>query len=198
MTRKICSTICETAVGVMRCQPCKYPRDAAKNVTKNTVGAKTTTDMYARASRMNCHSISQLAERYVSTENITPVINISAIEIRKTRLAPKMSLSATRSAVIIEIATGTPACDTVIAKKYIGNAIWYKPIPSPPSIRETNIQFSEPITLTTKLAIVRMNVPRKSFSLPVDFVSVIAHCPWLQKIFSKVIIATDYSIFSAQ
>ena len=108
----------------MRCQPCRYPRDDASNVTKNTVGAKTTTDMCARASRMNCHSISHVAEKYVSTEKITPVRNISAIEIRNTRFAPNMSLSATRSAVIIEIATGTPACDTVIAKKYIGNAIW--------------------------------------------------------------------------
>ena len=71
-------------------------------------------------------------------------------------------------------------------------------MPSPPSIRETNIQLSEPITLTTKLAIVSMNVPRKSFSLSEDFVSVIAHRLWLQKIFSKVIIATDYSIFGAR
>ena len=72
---------------------------------------------------MNCHSISQLAAKYVSAEKNIPVTNISAIDIRKTRFAPQMSLSATRSAVMIEIATGTPACDTVIAKKYIGKAI---------------------------------------------------------------------------
>ena len=42
-TRKICSTICDTAVGVMRCHPCKYPRELASRVTKKTVGASTTT-----------------------------------------------------------------------------------------------------------------------------------------------------------
>ena len=72
---------------------------------------------------MNCQSINQLAEKYVSTEKNIPVNNIKNIDIRKTRCAPKISLSATRSAVMIEIATGTPACETVIAKKYIGNAI---------------------------------------------------------------------------
>ena len=88
ITRKICSTIWLTAVGVMRCQPCKYPRLDARNVTKKTVGASTTTDMYARGSRMNCHSISQLAAKYVSTEKKMPVTNINAIEMRKTRFAP--------------------------------------------------------------------------------------------------------------
>ena len=63
-------------------------------------------------------------KRYVSREKNTPVKSINIIEMRNTRFAPKISFSATRSAVIIEIATGTPAWDTVIAKKYIGNAIW--------------------------------------------------------------------------
>ena len=31
-------------------------------------------------------------------------------------------------------------------------------------MRETKIQFSEPITLTTKLAIVNMKVPLRNFS----------------------------------
>ena len=66
---------------------------------------------------MNCKSMSHCAEKYVSAEKNIPVNSMSNIDIRKTRFAPKMSFSATRSAVMIEIATGTPACDTVIAKK---------------------------------------------------------------------------------
>ena len=51
------------------------------------------------------------------------------------------------------------------------------PIPVPPSILETNIQFKEPITFTMKLAIVKMNVPFKNFSL--DLFSVILFAPLL-------------------
>ena len=66
---------------------------------------------------MNWYSISQLAPKYVRSENKTPVTSISAMEMRNTRRAPQISLTATRSAVIIEIATGTPAVETESAKK---------------------------------------------------------------------------------
>ena len=76
-----------------------------------------------------------------------------------------MSLRATRSAVMIDTATGTPACDSVNAKKYAGKASMYIPIPSPPKILDIRIQLSAPMTFTTKLAIVKMNVPFMNFSL---------------------------------
>ena len=66
---------------------------------------------------MNWYSINQLAPKYVKSENRTPVTSISTIEIWNTRLAPQISLIATRSAVMIEIATGTPAVETESAKK---------------------------------------------------------------------------------
>mgnify|MGYP000010682669 CR=1 FL=1 len=52
------------------------------------VGAVTTIERYARASRMKCHSMSQSAAKYVRMENKRPVTSISPIEMRKTRLAP--------------------------------------------------------------------------------------------------------------
>ena len=124
ITRNICSTICDTAVGVMRCQPCRYPRELARNVTKKTVGASATTAMWARASRMRCQSMSQSAAKYVSREKKIPVKSINPMEMWNTRFAPNISPRATRSAVMMEIATGTPAWETVMAKKYMGNAIW--------------------------------------------------------------------------
>ena len=39
------------------------------------------------------------------------------MEILKIRFAPKISFRATRSAVMMEIATGTPAVETLRAKK---------------------------------------------------------------------------------
>ena len=45
-------------------------------------------------------------------------------------------------------------------------------MPSPPKMRETKIQFKEPITFTTKLATVKIKVPLRKLSallLPVDF-----------------------------
>ena len=44
-------------------------------------------------------------------------MSMSAIDMRNTRFAPYMSFRATRSAVMMEMATGTPACETVMAKK---------------------------------------------------------------------------------
>ena len=66
---------------------------------------------------MNWKSMSQSAAKYVSSEKTMPVSSMNVMEMRKTRFAPQMSLSATRSAVMMEIATGTPACDTVMARK---------------------------------------------------------------------------------
>ena len=39
-TRTSCSVISEQAVGVMICQPWKYPRKLDRKVTKNTAGAR--------------------------------------------------------------------------------------------------------------------------------------------------------------
>ena len=61
--------------------------------------------------------MSQSAAKKVRNEKTIPVHNMKAIETRKTRFAPQISFSATRSAVMMEIATGTPACETVIARK---------------------------------------------------------------------------------
>ena len=46
-------------------------------------------------------------------------------------------------------------------------------MPSPPKILDTNIQFKDPITLTTTPAIVRMNVPFRKDSPIVAFFSII-------------------------
>ena len=66
---------------------------------------------------MNCHSMSQSALKYVKREKKSPVKSIKAMDTRKTRRAPKTSFKATRSAVIIDMATGTPACEMLMAKK---------------------------------------------------------------------------------
>ena len=66
---------------------------------------------------MNCHSMSQPAPKYVKRENKSPVKTIKVMDMRNTRRAPKTSFKATRSAVMIDMATGTPACEILMAKK---------------------------------------------------------------------------------
>ena len=66
---------------------------------------------------MKWKSMSHWAPKYVSNENKIPVTNINDMDTLNTRLAPNISFRATLSAVMIEIATGTPAVDTLKAKK---------------------------------------------------------------------------------